>query len=111
MAIKINVQELEIENTKINKLKVVVSLGLFRFKTNKVKIKRIINKNSNKIKLEIKDFKYILQRIEIPKITVKAKLGTENPALTAFVVTIISSLLGIILVKKTDHPKYEIEPI
>ena len=68
-------------------------------------------KNSNKIKLEIKDFKYILQRIEIPKITVKAKLGTENPALTAFVVTIISSLLGIILVKKTDHPKYEIEPI
>ena len=111
MAIKINVQELEIENTKINKLKVVVSLGLFRFKTNKEKIKRIINKNSNKIKLEIKDFKYILQRIEIPKITVKAKLGTENPALTAFVVTIISSLLGIILVKKTDHPKYEIEPI
>ena len=60
MAIKINVQELEIENTKINKLKVVVSLGLFRFKTNKEKIKRIINKNSNKIKLEIKDFKYTI---------------------------------------------------
>ena len=38
MAIKVNVQELEIENTKINKLKVVVSLGLFRFKTNKEKI-------------------------------------------------------------------------
>lgn len=105
MAIKINVQELEIENTKINKLKVVVSLGLFRFKANKEKIKRIINKNSNKIKLEIKDFKYILQRIEIPKITVKAKLGTENPALTAFVVTIISSLLGIILVKKNRPPQ------
>lgn len=111
MAIKINVQELEIENTKINKLKIIISFGLFRFRINKENLKKIINKNTNKMKLEIKDFEYILKKVEIPKVTIKAKLGTENPVLTAFGLAIISSLLGIILARKTDAPEYEIRPI
>lgn len=120
MAIKIEIKELELENTKLNKLKIYLSLNIFgkfdiiKIKFDKKKITKMINKNNKKIdvkKLKTDDIKYLLQRIKIENVDIRTKIGTKNPAFTAFSVSIISAILAIILAKITINPRYKIEPV
>ena len=53
------------------------------------------------------DFKEIIQNINIEKIDLNIQLGTQDAALTAIIVGVLASILGI-LIKK---PKYEVIPI
>ena len=107
---------------KINKdSRIYVYLLLFNyFKLFKKEIREINFKN---IKLQNKDidikflknkdfkinYKELLKniKIEIKKINLSLKIGTENAALTAILVGMIASVLGIII----KRPKYEIIPI
>ena len=110
------------KNQKINKdSRIYVYLLLFNyFKLFKKEIREINFKN---IKLQNRDidikflknkdfkinYKELLKniKIEIKKINLSLKIGTENAALTAILVGMISSVLGIII----KRPKYEIIPI
>ena len=107
---------------KINKdSRIYVYLLLFNyFKLFKKEIREI---NFRNIKLQNRDidikffknkdfkinYKELLKniKIEIKKINLSLKIGTENAALTAILVGMISSVLGIII----KRPKYEIIPI
>lgn len=120
MAIKIEIQELEIENTQINRLKINISynvlgvLDIFKIRIDKDKIQKIINKSSKKTdvkQLKFKDIKEILQKVIIDKVYIKAKLGTKNPIGTSVLITAIATILAVILARKVDYPRYKIEPI
>lgn len=111
MAIKICIDELEVENFEINKADIVIKFGILKFKLNKEKLKKIINNNKSKIKLEVNDFKEIIKKIEIPKLNINAKFGTGEPNSTAFFVAIVSSIIGIALARKIENPRYTIEPV
>ena len=106
MAIKICIDELEVENFEINKADIII-----KFKLNKEKLKKIISNNKSKIKLEVNDFKEIIKKIEIPKLNINAKFGTGEPNSTAFFVAIVSSIIGIALARKIENPRYTIEPV
>ena len=108
------------KNQKINKdSRIYVYLLLFNyFKLFKKEIREI---NFRNIKLQNRDidikflknkdfkinYKELLKKIEIKKINLSLKIGTENAALTAILVGMIASVLGIII----KRPKYEIIPI
>lgn len=111
MAIKICIDELEVENFEINKADIIIKLGILKFKLNKEKLKKIISNNKSKIKLEVNDFKEIIKKIEIPKLKINAKFGTGEPNSTAFFVAIVSSIIGIALARKIENPRYTIEPV
>ena len=111
MAIKICIDELEVENFEINKADIIIKFGILKFKLNKEKLKKIISNNKSKIKLEVNDFKEIIKKIEIPKLNINAKFGTGEPNSTAFFVAIISSIIGIALARKIENPRYTIEPV
>lgn len=111
MAIKICIDELEVENFEINKADIIIKFGILKFKLNKEKLKKIISSNKSKIKLEVNDFKEIIKRIEIPKLNINAKFGTGEPNSTAFFVAIVSSIIGIALARKIENPRYTIEPV
>lgn len=111
MAIKICIDELEVENFEINKADIIIKLGILKFKLNKEKLKKIISNNKSKIKLEVNDFKEIIKKIEIPKLNINAKFGTGEPNSTAFFVAIVSSIIGIALARKIENPRYTIEPV
>ena len=111
MAIKICIDELEVENFEINKADIIIKFGILKFKLNKEKLKKIISKNKSKIKLEVNDFKEIIKIIEIPKLNINAKFGTGEPNSTAFFVAIVSSIIGIALARKIENPRYTIEPV
>ena len=111
MAIKICIDELEVENFEINKADIVIKFGILKFKLNKEKLKKIISSNKSKIKLEVNDFKEIIKKIEIPKLNINAKFGTGEPNSTAFFVAIVSSIIGIALARKIENPRYTIEPV
>ena len=53
MAIKICIDELEVENFEINKADIIIKFGILKFKLNKEKLKKIISNNKSKIKLEV----------------------------------------------------------
>ena len=72
MAIKICIDELEVENFEINKADIIIKFGILKFKLNKEKLKKIISNNKSKIKLEVNDFKEIIKKIEIPKLNINA---------------------------------------
>lgn len=135
--IKINIKELEITNTKITKFNLQISLK-FLNKVQWIKItinKKRMGKLKNNKKLEIinkilktrilekyknikpvvkKEWKQILKqlnKVEIEKLELKAKIGMENAATTAISIGIISAIFGVILAKKIANPKYKIEPI
>ena len=72
MAIKIFIDELEVENFEINKADIIIKFGILKFKLNKEKLKKIISNNKSKIKLEVNDFKEIIKKIEIPKLNINA---------------------------------------
>lgn len=111
MAIKICIDELEVENFEINKADIIIKIGILKFKLNKEKLKKIISNNKSKIKLEVNDFKEIIKKIEIPKLNINAKFGTGEPNSTAFFVAIVSSIIGIALARKIENPRYTIEPV
>lgn len=111
MAIKICIDELEVENFEINKADIIIKFGILKFKLNKEKLKKIISNNKSKIKLEVNDFKEIIKKIEIPKLNINAKFGTGEPNSTAFFVAIVSSIMGIALARKIENPRYTIEPV
>lgn len=111
MAIKICIDELEVENFEINKADIIIKFGILKFKLNKEKLKKIISSNKSKIKLEVNDFKEIIKKIEIPKLNINAKFGTGEPNSTAFFVAIVSSIIGIALARKIEKPRYTIEPV
>ena len=111
MAIKICIDELEVENFEINKADIIIKFGILKFKLNKDKLKKIISNNKSKIKLEVNDFKEIIKKIEIPKLNINAKFGTGEPNSTAFFVAIVSSIIGIALARKIENPRYTIEPV
>lgn len=111
MAIKIFIDELEVENFEINKADIIIKFGILKFKLNKEKLKKIISNNKSKIKLEVNDFKEIIKKIEIPKLKINAKFGTGEPNSTAFFVAIVSSIIGIALARKIENPRYTIEPV
>lgn len=110
------------KDQKINKdSRIYVYLLLFNyFKLFKKEIREI---NFRNIKLQNRDidikflknkdfkinYKELLKniKIEIKRINLSLKIGTENAALTAILVGMISSVLGIII----KRPKYEIIPI
>ena len=62
MAIKIRIDELEVENFEINKADIIIKFGILKFKLNKEKLKKIISNNKSKIKLEVNDFKEIIKK-------------------------------------------------
>ena len=70
MAIKICIDELEVENFEINKADIIIKFGILKFKLNKEKLKKIISNNKCKIKLEVNDFKEIIKKIQIPKLNI-----------------------------------------
>ena len=111
MAIKICIDELEVENFEINKADIIIKFGILKFKLNKEKLKKIMSNNKSKIKLEVNDFKEIIKKIEIPKLNINAKFGTGEPNSTAFFVAIVSSIIGIALARKIENPRYTIEPV
>ena len=111
MAIKICIDELEVENFEINKADIIIKFGILKFKLNKEKLKKIISNNKSKIKLEVNDFKEIIKKIEIPKLNINAKFGTGEPNSTAFFVASVSSIIGIALARKIENPRYTIEPV
>lgn len=111
MAIKICIDELEVENFEINKADIIIKFGILKFKLNKEKLKKIISNNKSKIKLEVNDFKEIIKKIEIPKLNINGKFGTGEPNSTAFFVAIVSSIIGIALARKIENPRYTIEPV
>lgn len=111
MAIKICIDELEVENFEINKADIIIKFGILKFKLNKEKLKKIISNNKSKIKLEVNDFKEIIKKIEIPKLNINAKFGTGEPNSTAIFVAIVSSIIGIALARKIENPRYTIEPV
>ena len=111
MAIKICIDELEVENFEINKADIIIKFGILKFKLNKEKLKKIISNNKSKIKLEVNDFKEIIKKIEIPKLNINAKFGTGEPNSTAFFVAIVSSIIGSALARKIENPRYTLEPV
>ena len=74
-------------------------------------VKKKYNKSNKKIKNEIEDVKYVIQKTYIENISITAKMGTKNPTTTAILVGISSSVLAIILARKVKYSKYSIEPI
>lgn len=72
-----------------------------KFKNKSINIEPLKNKD-----LKI-DYKKFLKNVQIKEIDLLLQIGTQDAALTAILVGIISSLLGIFLRK----PKYDIIPI
>lgn len=133
-SLRINIKELELVNTKIYKINLEFSLNLFNkvkwFKLtlnerrieklrNNSKINKILNsrmlrkyKNIEKtVFRKRKEISKILKNLQIEKINMYAKIDTENPCLTAYLIAFISSILAIALARKISNPKYKIEPI
>ena len=119
MAIKINIKQFELENTKINSLKIYISINIFnkfdifRIKIDKTKLNKLLSKNTPKIDLrmlKIEDIKALIENIKVEKIIINSKIGTENPIITSFIVATLASILAI-LFAKIEKPSYKIEPI
>ena len=132
--LKINIKEFELTNKKINKFQVIVSLALFN-KYNWLKLKidnKKINKVNKKIKKHIfnkllnkriltqfksldgeviKEWKQIFNKMNLESINFNLKIGTEDACITAYIVGIISSFAGILLLNRVRNLKYLIEPL
>lgn len=115
--IEIDIKNLEIdtEKPKGEKINKESSIHAYIVILNKIKIfKKDVKfqKDNLDIKfLKNKDmkinYKELIQNIEIKKIDLYIEIGTEDAALTAILVGIISGILGVILRK----PKYQAIPI
>ena len=119
MAIKIYVKQFELDNTRINKFKIYLSLNIFnkldllKIKIDKTTLKKILNKNNKKVNLgnlKKDDIKLLISNIKVEKLNIYSILGTESPYFTSFLVPILSSILAILLAK-VENSKYKIDPI
>lgn len=132
---------IEIENLKITsqrqprhinqdykliiKLCILKKIPIIKINLTKTRLEKIeLKKQIEKINIEelmankqfdlriIKAFKRL--NIDIDNINLKIEMGTENAALTAIIVPIISTILSIIFsrkIKKEQNQKFEIKPI
>ena len=114
---------IEIQNFKINtecteKINKNYQINIYLSIFNRIKI---LNKDIKEIKIRNKDldirilkkkdlkidYKEVIQNINIEKIDLNIQIGTQDAALTAIIVGIIASVLGVLIRK----PKYEVIPI
>lgn len=135
--LKIEVKEFILINTKIEKFNIVISLNLFnkikwlRFKLdnkrvekikgsgklnflNKLLNTKILKKYKNAGQILRSDWRVVLKKlnkVEIEKINLESKIGTENAGATAIITGTISAILGILFSRKVLNPRYLIEPI
>ena len=135
--LKIDIKQFILINKKVEEFNVVISLNLFnkikwlRIKLDNERVKKlrgsarlkafnkildtkVLRKYKNAKQILIKDWKHVIKNLnefEIEKIKLISKIGTESPAITAISTGIISSILGIILTRKTLNPKFKVEPV
>ena len=133
-SLKIQIKEFELINRKINKFELIISLALFNklrwlklkldndriSKMNERMKKNMFNKLLNsKILTQykninsnlIKEWKHIFQKMDLEKINLNLKLGTEDASVTACLIGIISAFIGILLPQRASTSQYLIEPI
>ena len=119
MAIKIDIKQFELENTKIKNLKIYISLNIFnkldiiKIKIDKNKLNKLLSKNTPKMDLsmiKIEKIRELIKNIQVEKIIINSKIGTENPIITSFIVATLASILAI-LFAKIKKPSYKIEPV
>lgn len=105
----IPILKLKVTNKKINK---VLSNEKIRKAINEQKTKIIENRKDIDIEA-IKEIKNI--KIEIDEINLNILLGTEDAAITAFIIPIISTFIAIFLSQKVekynDNQKFSIQPV
>ena len=105
----IPILKLKVTNKKINK---VLSNEKIRKAINEQKTKIIENRKDIDIEA-IKEIKNI--KIEIDEINLNISLGTEDAAITAFIIPIISTFIAIFLSQKVekynDNQKFSIQPV
>lgn len=132
--LEINIKDFELLDLKINKFDLEFSLKLFdKFKwvkfrldnkkfeklknsPNKKVFDKILNtnlfknfKNASKTTLNI--LKLSRENAILKSFNLYSKIGLESAPTTAFVIGVISSILGIILARKIKKPTYKIEPL
>ena len=119
MAIKIDIKQFELENTKIKNLKIYIRLNIFnkfdiiKIKIDKTKLNKLLSKNTPKMDLsmiKIEKIKELIKNIQVEKIIIISKIGTENPIITSFIVATLASILAI-LFAKIKKPSYKIEQV
>ena len=101
---KIPIVRIDIDKTKINKLKIKEKIT--NIETEIIQGKKPINKNILKVIKKIK--------LDVKELNLKIDLGTENAALTSMIIPIISSILAIFLrkkIKSTEEQYFTITPI
>ena len=101
---KIPIVRIDIDKTKINKLKIKEKIT--NIETEIIQGKKPINKNILKVIKKIK--------LDVKELNLKIDLGTENAALTSMIIPIISSILAIFLrrkIKSTEEQYFIITPI
>ncbi len=136
-SVKINIEELEIINTKIEKFKVKISLNFLnkipwiqlnidqkRLKklkdNNKLKIinkilkTRLLKDYKNIGKILTKNWKKILgetKKIRLEKLNLDALIGTESADTTALATSAVSISVPIIFGRKAERLSYNIKPL
>jgi len=114
--VRIEINEKLIDSyEKLKNLKYRISLELFN-KINVISFKitkdKIIGKDNKIIKGGYIDLKKILkyifnkEKIKIEKLKLDLKLGTEDAALTSYIVVIISTIISTLIAKKVDKFSY-----
>lgn len=98
----------------------IIKINITKTKLEKLELKKQIEKINfgelvdNK-KFDIKLIKAIKRlNVDIKRINLKAEIGTENAALTAILIPILSTLLSIIIsrkIKKEQNQKFKLNPI
>ena len=99
---KIPIVRIDIDKTKINKLKIKEKIT--NIETEIIQGKKPINKNILKV----------IIKLDVKELNLKIDLGTENAALTSMIIPIISSILAIFLrkkIKSTEEQYFIITPI
>ena len=121
--LKISIQSLEIKNKRIKSLQVIISLALFgkldvlKLKLNNNSVNNILKRRLNiKVLTEpnrgiVKDWKILLQNIKIENMNLNIEIGTENAAVTAYIVGIVSAIIGFVLPHRINDIRYVIEPL
>ena len=119
MAIKIYLKEFELNNSEIKKLTAYISLNIFnkldiiKFKINKSRLNKLINKNSKNFKLNklaTESIKDMLLSMKFENVKIKAKIGVKNNIVTSFAIVVVSTILAMFLATKTVNPQYEVLP-
>lgn len=98
----------------------IIKINLTKTRLEKIELKKQIEKINIEELMANKQFDFKIIKafkrlnIDIDNINLKIEMGTENAALTAIIVPIISTILSIIFsrkIKKEQNQKFEIKPI